>query len=141
MISTVNCVLRVLKWHKNELPPSTSGGRFDFYQHNLFALEGNDPHPEDPIPPLNLVAAWNTDADHALDSFSIVCPLGEVDHHVEIKWWRTLPLPPLGSPPPALVRIPPEPTLDEITPKLSAVAQPTQRPNVRTGVHDVKNAD
>ena len=110
-----NCVLRLLKWRNQELPRSASKERFEFYQGNLFAFETNDPFPDSAIPPLNLVAAWETTPEHELQSFSIVCPFGECAFGVTSKWWRTLELP-LEEKPRAET-LPSEPVLDEITPK------------------------
>jgi hypothetical protein len=119
VISGPSCILRILKWHDGELPPSGSHERFQFYQDNLFAFETNDPFPDRPVPPLNLVGAWETTPDHDLRSFSIVCAWGEVDNRVQSKWWRTLSLPaqPQIVASPIAEALPPEPTLEEITPK------------------------
>jgi hypothetical protein len=116
VISGPGCVLRILKSHNAELPLSASRERSEFYQGNLFAFEANDPYPDRPIPPLNLVGAWETNPDHGLGSFSIVCPWGEVGNRVQNKWWRTLLLP-TALPPASEEMMPPEPSLDEITPK------------------------
>lgn len=117
VINCGNCVFRVLKWHNCELPPSSSDERFQFYQGNLYTFDSNDPFPDSPLPPLNLVGAWNTNSDHDLASFSVVCPFGEVDNRVNNKWWRTLQLPseklPLSLAPSEAVPL--EPMLDEIT--------------------------
>jgi hypothetical protein len=117
VISGSNYVLRILKWRNGELPPASTKGRYDFYQGNLFAFETNDPFPESPVPPLNLVAAWETNEEHELRSFSVVCPWGEIDNRVQSKWWRTLDLPiqPATVLPHEILS--PEPDLDEITPK------------------------
>jgi hypothetical protein len=116
VVSCVNCVFRILKWHNCELPASTSAGRFQFYQENLYSFEPNDPFPGSPVPPLNLVGAWNTDAAHDLASFSVVCPFGEVNGRVASKWWRTLQLPEdVSAALSSLEPVPPEPELNEIT--------------------------
>lgn len=117
VVRCVNCVFRILKWHNCELPASTSNERFQFYQGNLYSFESNDPFPDSAVPPLNLVGAWNTNADHELASFSVVCPFGEADGKVSSKWWRTLELPSveLANSILALESAPPEPELNEIT--------------------------
>lgn len=123
VVHVANCTLRVLKSKDFELPPSNSHQRADFYQQNLF-FEATDPNPDIDVPPLNLVAAWNTDLNHELGSFSIVCPWGENDGKVNNKWWRTLSLG--GSAIPRVQLLPPEPSLDEITPKNSLPGVQTQ---------------
>lgn len=115
IVTTGNIVLRVLKWHNCELPAAGSNERYEFYQHNLFAFTENDPYPEEVVPRLNLVAAWNTTSTHDLGTFSIVCPFGQADKEVAAKWWKTLTLPTVL---PELDPMPAEPTLEEITPKL-----------------------
>jgi hypothetical protein len=119
VITSPSCLLRILKWRNGELPPSASKERSEFYQGNLFAFEPNDPFPDRPIPPLNLVVAWETNADHELQSFSVVCPWGESGNRVQNKWWRTLHLPMdlQPKPSPSVDALPPEPSLDEITRK------------------------
>ena len=113
--------LRVLKSRDGELPPAQSMQRHDFYQGNLFTFEVDDPHPDAPIPPLNLVAAWETDREHDLRSLAIVCPWGQSDNRVVCKWGRTLVLPIQDSPAPSHLEVlPPEPALDEITPRDTA---------------------
>jgi hypothetical protein len=119
VVSTQSCVLRVLKSRNGELPPSASRERADFYQFNLFSFESSDPYPDRPLPPLNLVAAWETNGEHELGSFSIVCPWGESDNRVHNKWSRALQLPtgPPAAMPQSMETLPPEPSLDEITRK------------------------
>lgn len=118
IITSPDYNLRVLKSRDGELPPAQSAQRHDFYQGNLFTFETDDPHPDAPIPPLNLVAAWETDREHDLRSLAIVCPWGQSDSHVECKWGRTLLLPIQEGPPASHLEVfPPEPALDEITPR------------------------
>lgn len=113
IVNTPDCVLRVLKSTNGQLPPSASKERAGFYQHNLFAFDAvNDPYPDQAVPPLNLVAVWNTNPLHELDTFSIVCPFGESENKVRYRWWRPLELPMLRS---SAIPLPPEPELDEIT--------------------------
>jgi len=114
VIRGASCTLRLLKWRNGELPPSASKQRRDFYQFNLFAFETNDPFPDAPIPPLNLVAAWETNEYHELRSLAIVCPWGENQGRVQNKWMKTLD-PAVVAPVPLLGKFPPEPQLDEIT--------------------------
>lgn len=126
IVHASNCVLRILKWHDRELPSATSNERCAFYQHNLFAFETNDPHPDKPMPPLNLVAAWDATEDHELATLSLVCPWGETDNKVHSKWWRTLELPPVAD---LGETLPPEPALDEITAKEEQPQLHPQAPN------------
>jgi hypothetical protein len=114
IVSAGNCVLRVLKCNNCELPPAGSNERYEFYQRNL-AFPASDSYPGEPMPRLNLVAAWNTTSTHDLGTFSIVCPFGQSEKAVANKWWKTLMLPRIL---PVLDPMPAEPTLEEITPKL-----------------------